>query len=375
MPELSLREELGDAIEDASNEPVDTALDEPSTPAAEPTEKPAVDKTRDEQGKFAAKQAEETISANPAAIDPNAQIKPVAGQEPAPDAKSLVTPPATWSASAKAVYATLPETARKEIAKREQDYARGIQQHAEHAKGYQTMMREFQPYEAMMRAEGGTPEGAIRDLMKTSYMLRTGTPQERGQLVMQIAQRFGADVSQFTGKQAEQPAGQQEFMPQIAQYVQQLVNPHLQRIQSWEQGQQTAQQQQQQALQHDTVSQIEAFQNATAEDGISPKHVYFENVRELMSGYFASGQATSLDQAYDMACWANPEVRAALQANLQRSTETQRLEDAKRKTADARKAGFNVSGQGGVGISGSTHTSLRDELSSQLESAMGGGRL
>lgn len=190
---------------------------------------------------------------------------------------------------------------------------------------------------------------------------------------MQIAQRFGADLSQFTGQKQDQ-SGQQEFMPQIQQYVQQLVSPHLQRIQTWEQSQQTAQQQREQQMQQETMSQIEAFQNATAEDG-SPKHVYFENVRPLMSSYFASGQAQNLEQAYEMACWANPEVRAALQADMQRSAESQRLEEAKRKSVEAKKAGFNVSGQGGVGISGSTQTSLRDELSSQLESAMGGGRL
>ena len=369
MSDLSLREELGEAIEDASNEAVETAPVETAPVEAAPVEK--TEKTRDEQGKFAAKPAEETpVIEKPAVTEP---IKPETGQEVAPDTKSLVTPPATWSAAAKSIYATLPETARKEIAKREQDYARGIQQHAEAAKGYQNMMREFQPYEAMIRSENGTPEGAIRDLLKTSYMLRTGTPQERGQLVMQIAQRFGADLTQFTGQQAK-PEGQQEFMPQIEQYVQQLVSPHLQRIQSWEQSQQTAQQAQQQQLQTETMSQIEAFQNATAEDG-SPKHVYFENVRPLMSSYFASGQAQTLEQAYEMACWANPEVRAALQADMQRSAESQRLEEAKRKSVEAKKAGFNVSGQGGVGISGSTQTSLRDELSSQLDSAMGGGRL
>lgn len=369
MAELSLREELDSALEEASSEAIETAPAEVVVEATETAPVEKAEKSRDEKGKFAAK-PEPVITDK---VEPTTQIKPEAGQEPVVDTKSLVTPPATWSASAKSIYASLPETARKEIAKREQDYARGIQQHAEAAKGYQNMMREFQPYEAMIRSEGGTPEGAIRDLLKTSYQLRNGTPQERGQLVMQIAQRFGADITQFTGHQA-QPEGQTEFMPQIEQYVQQLVSPHLQRIQSWEQSQQTAQQQQQQQMQNETMSQIEAFQNATAEDG-SPKHVYFENVRPLMSSYFASGQAQTLDQAYEMACWANPEVRAALQADMQRSTEAQRLEEAKRKSAEAKKAGFNVSGQGGVGISGSTQTSLRDELSSQLESAMGGGRL
>ena len=369
MSDLSLREELGEAIEDASKEAIETAPVETAPVEAAPVEK--AEKTRDDQGKFAAKPAEEApITEKPAIAEP---IKPETGQEVAPDTKSLVTPPATWSAAAKSIYGTLPETARKEIAKREQDYARGIQQHAEAAKGYQNMMREFQPYEAMIRSENGTPEGAIRDLLKTSYQLRTGTPQERGQLVMQIAQRFGADLTQFTGQQAK-PEGQPEFMPQMQQYVQQLVNPHLERIQAFEQSQQTAQQRQAEQLQTETMSQIEAFQSATAEDG-SPKHVYFENVRPLMSSYFASGQAQTLDQAYEMACWANPEVRAALQADMQRSAESQRLEEAKRKSVEAKKAGFNVSGQGGVGISGSTQTSLRDELSSQLDSAMGGGRL
>lgn len=366
MSELSLADELGKAIDEASNE---DAHIETQVEKAAPVEKTEVTKE--------AATAEKTEAVEKPAAEkaekPAVETKPDTSAEPSPDIKALVTPPATWSASAKAIYGTLPETARKEIAKREQDYARGIQQHAEHAKGYQNMMREFQPYEAMIRAENGTPEGAIRDLLKTSYMLRTGTPQERGQLVMQIAQRFGADITPYTGQQAK-PEGQQEFMPQVEQYVQQLVTPHLQRIQSWEQSQATAQQQQQQALQQDTMSQIEAFQNATAEDG-SPKHMYFENVRGLMSAYFANGQAESLDQAYEMACWANPEVRAAMQADMQRSADAQRLEEAKRKAKDAKGASFNVTGQGGTGIAGTTQSSLRDELASQLESAMGGGRL
>ena len=80
-------------------------------------------------------------------------------------------------------------------------------------------------------------------------------------------------------------------------------------------------------------------------------------------------------QAYEMACWANPEVRAALQAEQQRSAEAQRLAEAKRKAGDARTAGFNVTGQGGTGIAGATQTSLRDELSAQLDASLGAARV
>ena len=122
------------------------------------------------------------------------------------------------------------------------------------------------------------------------------------------------------------------------------------------------------------VGLLQVFRLTIGEDG-SPKHLYFENVRPLMSAFFANGQAKDLEQAYEMACWANPEVRAALQAEQQRSAEAQRLEEAKRKAGAARSASFNPSGQGGVGIAGATQSSLRDEIAAQLDAATGGGRV
>lgn len=370
----SIAEELGaalDGVDLSGNEQVADAGAVDTGTVAD-----AVDSGRDEAGRFVAKAAPVETPAEPVAADPAAPVAadPAAVVDPQAQAetRAAAAPPATWSASAKAIYATLPEVARKEIAKREQDYARGIQQHAEAAKGYQTLMSEFQPYQAMIRAEGGTEAGAIRDLLKTAYQLRTGTPQSRGALIMQVAQQFGADLSQFMGQQTEQPAGQD--MNQVQQFVQQLVSPHLQKIQQWERQQADTQQKQAQQMEHEIQSQITAFQSATNEDG-SPKHLYFENVRPLMSAFFANGQAKDLEQAYEMACFANPEVRAALIADQQRTADAKRLEEAKRKAGEARGASFNPTGQGGVGISGATQSSLRDELSAQLDAAMGGARV
>lgn len=369
----SIAEELGKALDEA--ETIDAAPIDTAPVDVAPVEAAPVDTGRDEKGRFAPK---EEKPAEAAPIDPAAPVTAGASaaidpQAPA-DTRAVSAPPATWSASAKAIYATLPEVARKEIAKREADYSRGIQQHAEAAKGYQSLMRAFQPYEAMIRSENGTPEGAIRDLLNTAYLLRTQSPQQKAQIVMQIAQKFGADLSPYLSQQAEQPAGQVQDMSQMQQMVNQLVSPHLQKIQQWEAQQQQARMTAEQQMEQDVSSQIETFQNATNEDG-TPKHLYYENVRPLMSAYFANGQAKTLEQAYDMACWANPEVRAALQADMERSAEAKRLDEAKRKAAGARSASFNVSGQGGVGISGATQSSLRDELSAQLDAAMGGARV
>lgn len=373
----SLAEELGAAIEgidlpsgESDSAPVDSAPVESAEPAADPS-------GRDEQGRFAAKVAETPADpAKPAEAAPVAATEPQMPeqQQAGADAKSIVTPPATWSAGAKAIYSQLPEVARREIAKREQDYARGIQQYAERAKVADAFQREAQPYEAMLRAEGSNAVAALSSFLKQSYMLRTASPQERGRLIMETAQKFGADLSPYLGQQGQQAPDGQQDLSHLSQTVQQLIAPHLQRIQQWEQSQATAQQREAQQMEQDVSSQIEAFQSATNEDG-TPKHLYFENVRPLMSAYFANGQAKDLEQAYDMACWANPEVRAALQAEQQRSAEAQRLEEAKRKAGAARSASFNPSGQGGVGIAGATQSSLRDEIAAQLDAATSGGRV
>lgn len=373
----SLAEELGAALDGADvqgGEGSTDAVTEVSTGeiVGDTGVQDDLGSARDDHGRFTGKQEDTDKTSQPAdKAQEQAQTQTQTQANDQEQTGPAVTPPATWSAPAKALFASLPEVARKEIAKREQDYARGIQQYAEAAKGYQSMMREIQPYEAMLRSEGSNPERAIASLFKTAYILRTASPQQKGELIMQVAKQYGADLTTYFGQDEPQP-GQQD-LSQVQQMVHQLVSPVLQKVQSWEQSQMTAQQRQEQQMEQEVSGQIEAFQNATNEDG-SPKHLYYENVRGLMSAYFAAGQAKTLEQAYDMACWATPEVRAALQADMQRSADAQRLEEAKQKAAEAKKSGFNVSGQGAVGIAGQSKNSLRDELAAQLDAATGGQR-
>lgn len=377
----SLAEELSAALDGAELPSGDTgAADTGAVADAAPIETAAdTGAVRDEHGRFAPKTADAAsvdpapvVAADPAApvVDPAAPIDPQAQAE----TRAAAAPPATWSASAKAIYGTLPEVARKEIAKREADYSRGIQQYAEKAKVADSFMREAQPYEAMLRAEGSDALGALKSFLSQAYTLRTGSPQQKAELIMQVAQKFGADLSPYFGQQVAQPDGQQDSTLQVRQMVEQLVAPHLQKIHQWEEGQQTARQTAERQMEAEVSDHIAAFQSATNEDG-SPKHLYFENVRGLMHAYFANGQAKDLEQAYDMACWASPEVRTALIADKQRADDAKRLEEAKRKTDGARAAGFNVTGQGGVGIAGATQNSLRDELAAQLDAATGGARV
>lgn len=88
---------------------------------------------------------------------------------------------------------------------------------------------------------------------------------------------------------------------------------------------------------------IEAFAN-------DPKHLYWEDVKEDVAALLAQGRATDLGDAYDKACWANPEIRGLLlkeqQAEQARATEQAQ---AKAKARAAAQAAGSVTGAPGAG--------------------------
>lgn len=359
--EISLADELRSHLQaEETPEPIDAP-----TEVAETTTEPETAETRarDENGKFVKVEAK--------AVEPTAEVAPVAtpeATEAQPQEVTVSRPPATWSATAKAEFARLPDVVRNEIAKREADFSRGIQQYAEKAKVADRYNAEIQPYEPMFRSLNATPEQFMRDALNTEYKLRTISSQEKTHMLLQYAQHYGADLSiipQLLGTQPTTEVGQPDIEALVRQSVQQLVNPLAQKVQTWEQQSVQASQRQQQALETEIEGQIDAFQNAVDESG-QPKHLFFGNVRGTMSALIERGEATSLEQAYEMACYANNEVRASLIAQEQSKAEAKRLDEAKRKAAEAKRASFDVSGQGGVGIADTSKLSIADELRSHL---------
>ena len=161
-------------------------------------------------------------------------------------------PPATWSATAKAEFSKLSPVVRGEIAKREADFSRGIQQYAEKAKTADAYIAEFQPYDQMFKSLNASPQQFLKDSLATEYRLRTSSPQEKTQLLMQYAKHYGADLSiipQMLGLQNQPSAdGQPDIQELVRQSVQQIVNPLQQKVQTWEQQSQQATQRQQQEL-------------------------------------------------------------------------------------------------------------------------------
>jgi hypothetical protein len=124
--------------------------------------------------------------------------------------------------------------------------------------------------------------------------------------------------------------------------------------------------------QHQQVqAQAEQIISAFAAD---PKNEFYGQVAPLMGQLIMSGQASDMQDAYDRACWATPDVRSTILTRQTADAEAKRAADAKAKADAKRRAAGSISGSPGAPVSTTTtaanqNLSLRDELRANLRAA------
>ena len=324
----------------------------------------AGERSRDEAGRFAreAEQAAAEPAASPApaetapkpAAETSAADASAAAPAPAPAAETVKAPDA-WSPAAKAKFAALDPEVQAEIARREAEVHKGFTKQDEHRNLGKSFADAVNPYLPIIKAEGGNPITAVQDLLQTAYTLRTGTPQAKEALLLGVAKQYGIDLnSVFTRLYSGQPAAQVD--PTV-----QALQQQVQQLQQVIQGGQQQQESQEQAQLHQT---IEGFAS-------DPKNVYFSNVKAEMAALLRNGTATDLQGAYDMACWARPDIRVLL---LQQQDQ-QKQAATRQRTQQARFAGSSISGSpspgaavGGTPVPGA---SLADDIRSAIRDVSG----
>lgn len=333
-------------VSGASDAPA-TASPEPAAPApSEPTTE-SDGRARDESGRFvkAAETPAPDAPKDAGTQATEAQAAPADQQQPvAPTTTTDDRPPVGLSAAIKGQWEKLPPEIRSEFIKRESDFHRGIDQYRQGHAMSQAWQQAVQPYMATIQSLGATPMQAVQYLFNADHQLRYAAPAQKVELFRYLAQTYGVDLGQMQGGE---PTQVDPTIAQLQAQVQQLTQ-HFQ----------SGQQAQTQQVQTEVMSEIDQFK-------ADPKNVYFENVREDMAAMLAQGRANSLQDAYDKACWANPEVRSTLLAQQQQQSEAKRIQEAQAKVAHAKRAGFDVQGQGSVATSGNTALSLEQELANQ----------
>lgn len=281
------------------------------TPAAPVlTETPQEGPQRDDKGRFVpgAKKpaAPEPKPATPPGVTPGTIGQPVA---PAPIPEPGIKPPQSLKPAEREEFARAPRAIQEALVRRERETQTALNESAR-AREFEGQFRNtVGPYEAMLRSEGVTnPLQAIDTLMRLSYTLRTGTPEQKAQLLAHHVKQFlGTDEQAINllakaidgSPQAHQP---QALDPQrlIAQAKQEFLSE--------------IQQRQTQALDQEAQTGLAQFQ---AEHEFMGDHEYAPRLRRIMSTLMRDAaeenQPMSYDDAYKEALLLHPETKGIVQ--------------------------------------------------------------
>ncbi len=276
-----------------------------------------------------------------------------AAAEPVSETKELPsTAPPGWSKESKEFYNTLPpdHPFRKDIAKREEEVSSGFKKYGDIAKRHEEIEQVIAPRRAEFQKFGIASDAqAISTLFAWEQAVRSN-PQHA---IRQLAQQYGVDLSTFA--QAPQGTVENELPAQLRPVVDpnvvQKVDAVSQRLDQYE------------------AQRIQESIQAFAKD-----KPHFEKVRTLMGQIMAGGGATSLDDAYQKAIYADPETRSLIQKDEQDKQEAERKKVAQEKAKAAAAASVSVQGSSPHGSVQSkakpnTGRSVRDSINDAVKEA------
>lgn len=230
-------------------------------------------KQRDDKGRFTSKE-EEKAEASAEAEEVTA---PTLSKERAPS---------RWSPTIREKWAELPEDVRAEIIRCEEAGASGVRKLQEEMAPVKALVETLTPFMEEARQAGLDAGSYVQRTMAAERELRHADPARRFQAFLGIADTYGIPIRQYLQGQQQPPAQQPAIPPEIQR--------ELQETKQWRQQQEEA------AIRNE----ITTFSNGKE---------FFEDVRVAMGNLMEAGVAKTLSDAYDQACWMNPEIRKVLQ--------------------------------------------------------------
>lgn len=236
------------------------------------------------------------------AKDPEPSKEKDAPEGDAPGTWNPEKAPTSWSPKIREKWGQLPEDVRKEIVRREEASVVGVRKLQEEFQPVRQFAERLTPVIQEARALGQDPGQYITNLAIAERGLRDNDPNQKFNALLNIADQYGIPLRQYLGGEAPKVQPQQATVPPA-------VQQELEAIRKWREEQEN----------NNLLSQVAAF---------SQGKEFFEDVREQMANLLDSGVAKDLQEAYDTACWANPEVREVMlarqSAEKQKGAQTER---------------------------------------------------
>jgi hypothetical protein len=318
---------------------------------------------RDSLGRFLPKEPK-TGDPGPAAppgtqpLAQPAQTQPAAAQAPA-TGQPAAQAPAGWSVLAQEAWANVPPVVQQEIARREYDVMRFVQETGPARQLGEQFWERIQPFMGAIQAEGVDPLTAVENLLTFGTRMRLGTPGERALTIANIVKAYGVGIEDLDNALVNGRVPQsQQANGHDPQYVQQAVQQALQPLY---QAAQARQAQLQQAAEEHTRAEIEAF-------AADPKHKYFPDLRGIMADLVdvaqKNGGDISYEDAYQRAALLHPEISKVIIAQRQGVNAHQLTQAAQR----AKAAAVSVNGAAPVGNPAPGEpTSIRESIEAAIE--------
>ena len=287
-------------VEDTRREKLLEQFDQvESAPAGETARE---DVPRDDQGKFAAKEPEQTMMQQ--------AEQPV--EEPV-----WKRPPASWKKDYHDAWQTADDRLKEYAWQREEQMKAGVQPLMEKARLADQFQEVLNPYMDTIRGLNIEPTQAVKALMEADHALRFSDPQQKQQLFMRLAQQYGVTLG---GELQQQP-----FDPNISA-LQQELNRVRGEVMSWKE-------QQEQVQNQSLLGEINSF---------AMKAEHFEEARPTMISLLQSGVAATLEEAYEKAIRLDDNLYQQVQQGRQAQAETQQKVVANQAAKKARAAAVSV---------------------------------
>ncbi|RXT28809.1 hypothetical protein B5P46_08630 [Rhizobium leguminosarum] len=293
------------------------------------------------QEQAAATRAGQVPAANAAQQTPQAQAQMQPREQPATIGSRV---PPGWSAEAKAQFATLPGEVQAAITKREQEVDNGFRVLQDY-KG----LEEFTP---LIRQAGMTHA----DVMRRAIDWEKALIHDPVNTVVHVARMAGVNLHALVNGQMEQvlqrnaqQAGPQQGGPQPRHVNVEATVEHVLR-------------------KRDTETQVDAFLS-------DPANAHADDVLDDMIALINAGRASSLQDAYDAACWMRPDIRRQLISQTAQAPVHQQQAQRAAAADQARRASRSISGSSAPGptrdAARGQPTSIRDSLRDAMRFSRG----
>jgi hypothetical protein len=252
-------------------------------------------RSRDGKGRFApgteAAKATPAVSTKPTLPGAAQTVKPTPGTAASVAAKPVgepLKPPQSWTPAAREAFAKAPPEVQAEVNRRERQMASAMQDSAQARRFHETFNAVLAPHSNMIQQEaGGDPVRVVSSLLQTAQALRGS---QAPHVIAALVRQFRIPIADLDQALADGPQSQPaQRAQQLPEYRDPRVDQLLQR----------AEQQQAQRIQ----KEIDDFAQGAE---------FFQDVRPRVAALIGEGGMT-LPEAYDSACWSNPQIRGILQ--------------------------------------------------------------